>query len=78
MIMKVYFHGKSQNHMIYVTPAEHYPDVREWREINGRPKMFEVHFKFGVAEVDDKLGEYMVEKELASATKIITNLHGAA
>ena len=76
--MKIYFHGRSQNHTIYVTPAEHYPHVRQWRDENGRPKMFEVNFKFGVAEVEDELGAYMVKKELASATKIITNLNGAA
>jgi len=76
--MKVFYHGRSNNHRLYVTPAEHYPHVSAWREEDGRPKQFEVHFTNGETDVDDNLGAYMVEKNIASATKIITNVQGAA
>lgn len=71
--MQVYYHGRSLNHRIFVTPAHDYPNVNSWREEDGRGKQFEVHFKNGVADVDDNLGLYMIEKGLVSKTKIITD-----
>ena len=69
--MRVYFHGTSTSHRIFVTPGVDYPETSAWREDDGRFKQFEIHFINGEAEVDDNLGQYLIEKEQASATKII-------
>ena len=69
--MKVYFHGTSLVHRIYVSPGVDHPDVSEWVGENRKPKQFEILFMNGQAEVDDKLGEYLIEKGLASKSKII-------
>lgn len=76
--MKVYYHGRSANHRMYVVPAHDYPHVGAWREQDGRNKQFEVHFIDGVADVEDNLGEYMIEKGIASASRIILDIKGAA
>lgn len=76
--MKVYYRGRSSNHHLYVQPANEYPHVSEWREPDGRPKSFDIHFKNGEADVDDKLADYLVDKNLASKTKVIGSLSEVA
>lgn len=75
--MRIYFHGTSQSHRIFVTPGTDYPEASAWREDDGRFKQFEIHFINGEAEVDDNLGQYLIEKEQASATKIILSKEAA-
>lgn len=70
--MKVYlphYEGKP-SHNIFVQPGTHHK-VSDWMDENGKPKMFVVTFKFGCAEVPDNLGQYMLDNELAQATRII-------
>lgn len=71
--MKIYYHGNSSLHRIFVTPAVDHPEVAAWRELDGRPRQFEVLFQNGLAIVDDNLGKYLVEKGLASKTKVIAD-----
>jgi hypothetical protein len=77
--MKVYYAGKSENHRLYVQPAVDYPEKTEWSDKHGKPLMFEVHFKNHVAEVDDNLGRYLIEKKYAikSLSRIINKVNNA-
>src|SRR5579863_5782344 len=69
--MKVYNHGLNAKHVLYVQPAVDYPEApAEWKEADGRPKLFSIEFVRGVAEVDKNLGDYLIEKGLAKKTKI--------
>jgi len=71
--MKVYYAGSNENHRMYVQPGIEHPETSAWLSPDKKPIMFEVHFKKGVAEVDDNLGEYLIDKGLAvkSTSKII-------
>ncbi|VVC76003.1 hypothetical protein AQUSIP_13040 [Aquicella siphonis] len=73
--MKVYYPGNRENIRLYVQPGIDHPETSEWFE-GGKPKMFEVHFKNQVAEVDDNIGQYLLDKKLAikSLSRIITNV----
>lgn len=74
--MKVYKHGsKEQNHTVFVTPAIDCTDVVEWKEDDGREKMFEVKFINGVAEVPKNLGKYLIDYGQAKGSKIITDIN---
>lgn len=75
--MKVYYKGRSLNHHMHVQPANQFPHVLEWREPDGRAKAFDIRFVNGVADVDDKLGEYLINQGLASKTMIIADLSEA-
>ena len=69
--MFVYYHGRSVNHHMHIQPANLFPTVSAWREHDGRPKSFDIHFVNGKAEVDDNVGQYLIDQGLASKTKII-------
>ena len=68
--MKVYLHSasaeKSTHYVVNVAPAGDTDFVKaadildEWKHADGRPKQFEIVFKYGAAEVPDALGKYMV------------------
>lgn len=73
--MKVYLTGgtKAPSHMMHVAPAA---DVKgevpaEWVNGDNEPLNFAVEFKFGVAEVADDLGKYLVSRGLARKSKLI-------
>lgn len=69
--MKVYYHGRSLKHRLYVQPAINNPDApSEWKENDGKAKQMEVLFENGVADVPENLGKYLIDKQLASKTKI--------
>lgn len=56
---------------VYVTPgASREADPADWW-MGEQPVMFDVEFKFGVAEVADELGKYMLDKKIAGKSKII-------
>lgn len=70
--MKIYlphYDGKP-THNVFVQPGREYPNS-DWLDEHRKPKMFTVSFRYGCAEVEDKLGQYMLDKELAQATRII-------
>lgn len=74
--MKVYLHGiqEQHNHRLFVQPGVEYPDVSDWHEADGRPRLIEINFSFGCADVPDNLGRYLIDKGLAQETMIITEV----
>jgi hypothetical protein len=80
--MKIYHNGPNARRSAYFpvtfSPAadtefvssEHV--LKEWRHADGAPKQIPVEFRYGVAEVDDKLGESMLARDTNaySRTKI--------
>ena len=73
--MFVYVPHKKATHTMFVCPAGD-PRLKgempsDWVDDNNKPLTFEVEFRRGKAEVDDKLGKYMIEHGMARKTKII-------
>jgi hypothetical protein len=73
--MFVYAPHKKANHTMFVSPAAD-PRVKgekpsDWVDDENKPLTFTVEFKRGKAEVDDKVGKYMIEFDLARKSKII-------
>lgn len=76
--MKVYKQTQSQStHTLFIQPGNDHPENSVWLDSKNKAKMFEIVFKYGVAEVDDRLGQYMIDKKLAASTFLI-NLEGAS
>lgn len=74
--MKVYYHGHGLKHRLFVQPGVDYPETSEWMEPtdpkgNVKPKLLEIQFENGVANVSDNLGRYLIEKGHARKSKII-------
>lgn len=76
--MKIYNTGYKAAAMpsffMSVSPASHLEGQElpsEWLTDKNEPIDFQVEFKFGKAEVDKNLGEYMIKYGLASRTKLI-------
>lgn len=74
--MKVYYKGHAIKHRVYVQPGVDHPETSEWMEPadkdgKRKSKLIEVLFENNVATVPDNLGKYLVDKGLASKTKLI-------
>jgi len=76
--MKIYNNGSKAAAMpsffMSVSPARHLEGQEmpsEWVTDQNWPIDFQVEFKFGKAEVDKNLGEYMIKYGLASRSKLI-------
>ena len=69
--MKVHYQGSSNNHRMFVQPGVQHPEVSEWREGLNAPKLIEVLFVNGVADVPDNLGKYLVDNELAKKSRLL-------
>lgn len=79
--MFVYLTGSKERsaplHVKYVAPAGDKKHVRDgdipsdWINQEGQPAGFAVEFNYGRAEVDDRLGEYMISAGLAQRTNLI-------
>ena len=66
--MKVYYHGRSTKHRLFVQPGVDHPESSEWMEAadhdgKRKPKLFDVIFENGIATVDDNLGKYLITKK---------------
>lgn len=68
--MKV-FHESGGNHLLMVTPGAQHGDVSDWMDESGNPRRFDIRFVNGVVEVDRKMGEYLIEANLANRTRLI-------
>lgn len=55
---------------MYVTPASNSDSV-EFKDVLGKPIMFQVIFEYGKAEVSDALGRWMVDNGMAIRSRII-------
>lgn len=80
--MRVYLTGSKEkanpNHVLYVAPASHLGKhmtkaevPAEWLDDNKKPKTFAISFAYGVANVDDKLGEWLIATGHAQRTNLI-------
>lgn len=75
--MLIYLPHKKATHTMFVCPAGDKDFFRnqevpsEWVDDDNKPITFEVEFRKGRAEVDDKLGKYMTDRGLARKTKFI-------
>lgn len=54
----------------FVQPGVKYP-VSDWMDDAGKPRMFAVEFRQGVADVSDHLGQYLIDHGLAHRSPII-------
>ena len=54
----------------FVMPGKEFP-VSHFLDGNGQPIMFAVIFIEGQADVDDALGQYMIDKDIAKSSPII-------
>lgn len=62
------------SHTIFVSPANtrHGKGVADWLDDEGKPLTIPVEFKHGVAEVDGRLGSYLIDSKLAERSPILT------
>lgn len=79
--MKIYLHSdraeRQASYTVTVAPAadadfvskEHILD--EWKLADGNAKQIEVKFAFGVAEVSDPIGRYMIARGLAHRSRML-------
>lgn len=56
---------------VFVTPGRHpEADPAEWHE-GGKPVMFDIVLRYGVAEVPEPLGKFMVANGMASPSRFL-------
>lgn len=73
--MLVYLPHKKSTHTMHISPAAD-PRIKgevpvDWVDDKNNPRTFQVHFYKGRAEVDDQIGNYLIETGLARKTKLI-------
>lgn len=71
--MRVYKHGLKENrgvHTVFVQPGTEYPEVTDWHNEEGHAILLPVVFTDGVADVPSNLGQYLIDKGLASSSPI--------
>ena len=73
--MFVYLPHKKATHTMHICPAGD-PRMKgemptEWVDDKNNALTFQVEFRKGKAEVDDKIGKYLIDTGLARKTKLI-------
>lgn len=68
--MKIYQPGTHGRRTTFVQPGREFP-VTHFLNDDGSARMFAVVFTEGEATVDDQLGQYMLDKEMAAASPIL-------
>ncbi|MFG1388815.1 hypothetical protein [Xanthobacter versatilis] len=73
--MKIYATGfrafETARVHVYVTPgARRESDPVEWW-VGETPRMYDVEFNYGAAEVPDELGKYMLDHGMAGRSKVV-------
>jgi hypothetical protein len=69
--MRIYHDNQAERFTVIVSPAGEHKNVQDWRDANGNPKTFHVVFRRGMAEVDERLGRYMIDQGVAKSSPII-------
>lgn len=72
--MKVYLHGETQRngfHYLHVQPGNEFKENSDWKDSDGSAIMFSIPFQYGMAEVADNLGQYLLDKGLAQRSPLI-------
>jgi hypothetical protein len=81
--MRVYLHSdraeKSKSYIVNLAPAadpgvalQGVPD--DWKNPDGTAKQMQVDFVYGVAEVSDELGKYMVGRGIAHKSRLLRKI----
>ena len=55
---------------VLIQPGIQFPGCSDFFE-KGKPRLFDVTFKYGRAEVPDNLGRYLIDQGLAQETQLI-------
>jgi len=74
--MKIYLQSQKAylgQHNFFITPGKEHPETKEFFDEQGNPLQIPVQFNYGMAEVPDNIGRYLIKKELASKSKILLN-----
>lgn len=79
--MRIYLHSdnaeKQERYPVNVAPAGDVDFVAskdviaDWAFADGRPKQFEIIFRYGIADVADELGKYMTARGIAHRSRLI-------
>ena len=74
--MLVFLPHKKANHTMHISPAADREFVKgevpaDWVDDENNPRQFTIEFTRGKAEVDDKIGKYLIDRGLAKKTKLI-------
>jgi len=76
--LKVYINGeraaRAARYIVSVSPGGHLKDTEmpcEWMTEANEPKTFPIEFVYGVAEIPDNLGKYMVKYGFAQRSRLI-------
>jgi len=76
--MKVYYPGekaqRQPSFVMSVAPAatvQNQEVPRDWVDDLNNPVQFNVEFVYGVAEVPDELGRYLIENDLVRKTQLV-------
>ena len=70
--MKVYIaeYREKMRHTIFLQPAT-IAKSTEWVDEHGKPKMFNITFELGVADVPDSVGQFMIDQGIAKRSFLI-------
>lgn len=68
--MKVYQPGARGKRTQFVQPGNEYP-VTHFLDADGKPTFFSVQFVEGVADIDEPLALYMIDKGIARRSPIL-------
>lgn len=71
--MRVYKNGEKERvgiHRLYISPG-HEHDIADWKDQEGKPRLMEVVFKDGVAEVESNLADYLITNKYAAKSRLI-------
>jgi hypothetical protein len=68
--MKVYRPGSKGVHRVFAQPGNEHPETTDFMQ-DGKPILFTVEFKDGVAEVPWGLGRYLLDQRIAFYSPLI-------
>jgi hypothetical protein len=70
--MFVYNAGSCGRATLFVSPGTHHPENSNWVDPKTRaPLQFTIRFENGRADVDEEMGRYLIDQELAQRSPII-------
>ena len=59
-----------QRHTVFIQPGKDQP-VSDWMDADGKPRIFELVFVRGAADVPDNLARYMVDHGIAQWSPLL-------
>jgi hypothetical protein len=83
--MKIYLHSdnaeRQAKYPVTIAPAADKLFVKptecpkSWMQADGTPINFEINFAYGVADVDDEIGHYMVKRGIAHGSRMLRKIY---